>query len=329
MTATTSSNRRISRRPLMLGAAAAALAAPFSRIPAPVRAEGGELRVGWQKGSATLIYVKAEGLLEEKLKPLGYTVSWSEFPAGPPLLEALNAGSIDVGTTGAPPPIFAQAAGTDLVYVLATAAAPTGQGILVPKDSPIQTTADLKGKKIGVTKGSSAHGLVVFALKDGGVDYGDVEPVFLAPADAKAAFEGGSLDAWSIWDPYLAAEEQATGARILVTDGDVGNKNRSFYEASRSFATDHVDALKVFAAVLTEAESWVDTHPDEVAKAVAEETGLPFEVTRAVEDRAVYGIGPITPEIIADQQNLADAFFELALIPEKIDVSKAAFVIPA
>ncbi|MFM9107275.1 MAG: aliphatic sulfonate ABC transporter substrate-binding protein [Chloroflexota bacterium] len=322
-------NRRIARRPLVLGAAGAALAAPFSRIPSPASAAGGELRVGWQKGSATLIYVKTEGLLEEKVKPLGYTVSWFEFPAGPPLLEALNAGSLDVGTTGAPPPIFAQAAGTDLVYVLATAAAPTGQGILVPKDSAIQSPADLKGKKIGVTKGSSAHGLLVFALRAGGVDYADVEPVFLAPADAKAAFEGGSLDAWSIWDPYLAAEEKTTGARILVTDGDVGNKNRSFYEASRAFATEHVDALKAFAEVLTEAEGWVDTHPDEVAQAVAAETGLPFEITRAVEERAVYGIGPITPEIIAEQQQLADAFFELQLIPEKIDVSKAAFVLPA
>ncbi|MGI9253858.1 MAG: aliphatic sulfonate ABC transporter substrate-binding protein, partial [Thermomicrobiales bacterium] len=262
-------------------------------------------------------------------KPLGYTVSWFEVPAGPPLLEAHNAGSIDVGTTGAPPPIFAQAAGTDLVYLLATAAAPTGQGILVPKDSPIKTAADLKGKKIGVTKGSSAHGLLVFALRAGGVDYTDVEPVFLAPADAKAAFEGGSLDAWSIWDPYLAAEEKTTGARILLTDGDVGNKNRSFYEASRSFATDHVDALKAFAEVLTTAEGWVDAHPDEVAQAVADETGLPFEVTRAVEERAVYGIGPITPEIITEQQQLADAFFELQLIPEKIDVSKAALVLPS
>ena len=317
--------RRVGRRSLLAGAAVLGMAAtaPFAAAPRPARAEGGELRVGYQKGSGILLYLKNEALLEEKLKPLGYTVTWTEFSSGPPLLEALNAGSIDTGTTGAPPPIFAQAAGADLVYTLATAPSPTTQAILVPKDSPIRSAADLKGKKVAVAKGSSAHALLVRALKHGGLEWGDAEAVYLQPADAKAAFEGGSVDAWSIWDPYFAAEEQATGARVLLTDETVGAPNRSFYLASRAFATDHAAALDAFNAAIVEADAWVDAHPDEVAKAIAAQTGLPEEVTLAVENRRLYGIEPITPEVIADQQALADLFFELQLIPERIDVAAA------
>jgi sulfonate transport system substrate-binding protein len=314
-------HRRDVLRLALVGAATPLVSLPiFSR---PAGAQGGEVRIGYQKGSASLLVLKGEGALEEKLGPLDYTVTWTEFPSGPPLLEALNAGALDFGATGAPPPIFAQAAGADLIYALASKPSPRTQAILVPTDSPIQTLADLAGKKVAVTKGSSANALLVRALQAGGLKWSDAEAVFLQPADAKAAFEGGSVDAWSIWDPYYALEEHDSSARTLVTDEGVGAANRSFYLASRSFATDHADALKTLADALTETEAWAGAHSEEVAKLIAGETGLDEQVLLNVEKRRIYGIEQITPEIIAEQQSLADLFLDVGLIPQRLDISSA------
>lgn len=181
---------RQSRRGLLrVSLAAAGLAAlpSFAFLPSPARADGGEVRIGYQKGSSNLLVLKAQDLLAPVFDPLGYTVTWTEFQAGPPLLEALNAGALDFGTTGAPPPIFAQAAGADLIYAAATTPSPLEEGILVPQDSAIQTVADLKGKKVAVAKGSSANAFLAYALESAGLAWGEVEATYLLPADAKAA----------------------------------------------------------------------------------------------------------------------------------------------
>src|SRR5215218_4900259 len=209
------SSHRTTRRGVMrlaiAGAVAPMLGLTLMRSRS-VQAQGGEVRVGYQKGSSNLLVLKSKGLLEGALAELGVSVTWTEFPAGPPLLEALNAGALDFGTTGAPPPIFAQAAGADLIYAAAATPSPFEEGILVPQDSAIQTIADLKGKKVAVAKGSSANAFLAYALEGAGLAWGDVEATFLLPADAKAAFDGGSVDAWAIWDPYAAVAEDGTGA---------------------------------------------------------------------------------------------------------------------
>jgi sulfonate transport system substrate-binding protein len=311
------------RRQLLLGLAAAAVAAglPAGRA----LAQSKEARIGYQKGGVSLTVLKAQGDFQKRLEDLGYTVTWTEFQAGPPMLEALNAGALDLGYVGAPPPIFAQAAGADLVYVLATVANGELQGILVPKDSDIQSLEDLKGKKVAVTKGSSANALLVRALQSVGLEWGDVEPVYLLPADAKAAFEGGSVDAWSIWDPYLAAEEAASGARLIGSSRDIG-KPRAFYVASRPFATDNPDVIDVLETSLNESEAWSRENLDDVAKLIAGETGLPEEVIKTVENRREIGVERITPEIAAEQQSLADLFFDIGLIPEKLDIVEATLL---
>src|SRR5215207_3674926 len=320
--------RRVVVRLAVAGAVAPLLGLqlPGSRT---AQAQGGEVRIGFQKGSANLLVLKAEGALEERLGTLGYTASWTEFTSGPPLLEALNAGSIDFGATGAPPPIFAQAAGADLIYALASKPSPRTQAIIVPADSPIQTPADLAGKKVAVTKGSSANALLVRALRAGGLDWGDAEAVFLQPADAKAAFEGGSVDAWSIWDPYYAAEESDSGARTIATDESTGSPNRSFYLAARTFATNHPGALTTLGDALAETDIWADDHPEEVAKLIAGETGLDETILLKVEERRVYGIEPITEDVVADQQALADLFLEIGLIPASIDIASATLITQA
>ena len=195
---------------------AAVLAFAGAVLPGASSAPDKVVTIGFQK-YGNLILLKGHGGLDGKLAPLGFRVAWKEFPSGPPLLEALNAGAIDFGHAGETPPIFAQAAGVPFVYVAYEPPAPKGEAILVPRNSPINALADLKGKKIALNKGSNVHFLLVRALENAGVKYSEIEPIYLAPADARAAFERGAIDAWVIWDPFQAAAETATGARTLRT----------------------------------------------------------------------------------------------------------------
>src|ERR1700685_776804 len=201
------------------------------------------LRIGYQK-YGTLVLLKARGSLEKRLTPMHVQVKWTEFPAGPQLLKGLNVGSIDFGTAGEAPPIFAQAAGADLVYVGNEPPASTGEAILVPKDSPIKTVADLKGKKVALNKGSNVHFLLVKLLEKAGVQYTDIDTIFLTPADARAAFERGSVDAWAIWEPFLSAAERQTGARILVNGQGVVS-NHQFFLAARPYAAKRRDVVAI------------------------------------------------------------------------------------
>src|ERR1700761_6910631 len=173
------------------------------------------VHIGFQK-YGKLVLLKNKGTLEPKLKALGYSVQWTEFQFGPPLLEAMNVGSIDFGNTGETPPVFAQAAGAAIRYVAYEPPAPKGEAILVSKDSPLKSVADLRGKEVAVAKGSNAHYLLVKALEKAGLKYQDITPAFLAPADARAAFENGAVDAWSIWDPYQSAADVTLGAKTLT-----------------------------------------------------------------------------------------------------------------
>src|SRR3984957_20074924 len=199
----------------ILGSATLALATAWAllllthALQVPARAADRVVRIGYQK-YGNFILSKGTGALDKTLAAQGVAVEWTEFPSGPPLLEALNAGAIDIGQAGEAPPIFAQAAAADFVYIAHEPPAPQGEAILVPKDSAIKSLAELKGKKIALNKGANVHYLLVKLLEKAGIQYSDITPVFLAPADARAAFERGAIDAWVIWDPFQAAAEAAT-----------------------------------------------------------------------------------------------------------------------
>jgi sulfonate transport system substrate-binding protein len=280
-----------------------------------------ELRIGYQK-YGTLTILKARGDLEKRLAPQGVDVKWTEFPAGPQLLEGLNVGSIDFGTVGEAPPIFAQAAGADLVYVANQPPAPAGEAIVVAKESPIRSVADLKGKKVALNKGSNVHYLLVKALEKAGVKYSEIQAVFLAPADARAAFERGSVDAWVIWDPFLAAAEKQLGARVLA-DGKGLVSNHQFYLASRPYADRQPQVVRAIVEELARLDRWAEGNSREVAAFLAPQIGLDVGVAEVAASRFAYGIVPITPTVAAQQQKIADAFFELKLIPKAIRISDA------
>ncbi|KJK00543.1 ABC transporter substrate-binding protein [Pseudomonas sp. 21] len=287
----------------------------------------GTLRIGYQK-YGTLVLLKARGTLEKRLAEQGVKVQWTEFPGGPQLLEGLNVGSIDFGVTGETPPVFAQAAGADLVYVAHEPPAPTSEAILLPKDSPIKSVAELKGKKVALNKGSNVHYLLVRALEKAGLKYTDIQPVYLPPADARAAFERGSVDAWVIWDPYQAAAEKQLSARTLV-DGTGLVDNHQFYLATRPYANNHPQVITTLIDEVRSVGEWSQQNPQQVTDQVAPLLGLPADITFTAVKRQGYGAQPITPEVTAAQQKIADTFIQLKLIPKALSIKDVVWTAPA
>jgi sulfonate transport system substrate-binding protein len=301
----------------------AALALAPLAIPAGAQAQEKALRIGFQK-FGELILLKSRGTLEKKAAALGYKVTWIEFPAGPQLLEALNVGAIDFGNAGEAPPIFAQAAGAPFVYVGYEPATPRGEAILVPKDSPIKTLADLKGKKIALNKGSNVHFLLAKALEKAGVAYSEVQPTYLTPADARAAFERGAVDAWVIWDPFLAAAETATGARTLA-DGTGLVSNYQFYLSTRTFAVENLKAVQLVLDELREVDHWIQTDPKAAAAQLSGPTGIPASILEVALARQSYGTAPLSEEAVKSQQTVADTFYALGLLPKPVRVADAVW----
>ena len=279
------------------------------------------LRVGHQKGWLSIL--KSRGTLEKRLAPLGVSVRWIEFNAGPVQLEALNVGSIDFGDVGEAPPIFAQAAGAPLVYAGATVARPGLEAVIVPRGSAIRSVADLKGKRVAYNKGSNVHYFLVKLLEQHGFGYGDVQSVFLAPADARAAFEKGSVDAWAIWDPFLAAAQKSLDARLLADARGVAN-NRAYYFTSRDYASRNADVLRIAIAEIAAIDDWASRNRDAAAAELSRILGLELAVTELYLSRAEFGTRLVNADILAEQQRIADTFLDLRLIPKKLNLLHAA-----
>jgi sulfonate transport system substrate-binding protein len=289
--------------------------------PAAARGDDKVVHIGFQK-YGKLVLLKNKGTLEARLKSLGFSVTWTEFPSGPPLLEAINAGAIDFGNTGEAPPVFAQAAHVPFVYVAYEPPAPRGEAILVAKDSALKTVADLRGKKVALNKGSNVHYLLVKALARAGVKYSEIQPVFLAPADARAAFERGSVDAWVIWDPFLTAAQAATGARTL-SDGTGIVANTQFYLGARAFVAANPQVLDAVLAELREVDDWAKRDIAAVAAQLSPAIGIPAPTLEVALKRQSYGIRPIDRAALDEQQKVADAFDQLGLLPAPIKVADA------
>jgi sulfonate transport system substrate-binding protein len=276
-----------------------------------------EIRIGYQK-TGVLVIARQQAVLEKRFAAKQVGVKWIEFTSGPPLLEAMSTGSVDLGAVGDTPPIFAQAANANIVYV-AGSPITNGQGILVPANSNIRTIADLKGKRVGFTKGTSAHNVVIATLEKAGLTYEDITPVYLTPPDAGPAFANGSIEAWAVWDPYFAIGEKRQNGRILINAHEVAKSN-SFYLANRDFANAYVRETREVIDGLGEAARWAEANRAEVANALAAVTGVPLEVQAVAANRASFLIGPVTDDIVTTQQAVADRFHKLGLIPKPIAV---------
>jgi len=279
------------------------------------------LNIGFQK-YGLLPILKERGVLEKTLKEQGVNVKWVEFPAGPQLLEGLNVGSVVFGEAGEAPPIFAQAANSNLIYVANQPAAPKAEALIVQKDSKIQSIQDLKGKRVVLNKGSNVHYLLLKLLEANKLTLDDIHVVYLPPSDARAAFEKGAVDAWVIWDPFFAAAEQQIGARVIAT-GDNLVSNHQFYLADRKFAEAHPKVIQAVVNELNLSTEWVEANQDEAAKLLQKPTGLDFNILKSSISRMGFGVTPISAQVSKEQQQVADAFFEQKLIPHKLNIDAA------
>lgn len=281
------------------------------------------LNIGFQKANIFAL-LKYRGTLDSDFKKQGIAVHWVEFPAGPQMLEGLNVGSIDMAATGDAPPTIAQAAKADLVYLAHSPANPKTEAILVPQDSAIKNVADLKGKRVALNKGSDVNYLLVAALENAGLSYKDITPVYLPPADARAAFQRGAVDAWVIWDPYYAEVETNAKAR-LIKNAEGLVPHYTFYLASRKFADTYPATAKQVIDRLGALSSWANQNQQEAAKILSLSTGLAQPVWERALARMPFGAERMTPEVFKEQQKLADKFTQIGLLPVKVDISSATW----
>ena len=300
-----------------------------SATPAVAQTPADQIRIGYQKSSTLTAVLKANGELEKALLPLGVRVSWYEFTSGLPLLEAINTGNIDFGADVADTvPVFARAAGAKLAYIAEESASPSAQAILVSADSPIKTLADLKGKKVAVTKGAGSHFLLLAALAKSGLSFKDISPAYLTPADGRAAFIGGNVDAWVAWDPFLTSTRRQSNARVLA-DGSNGLASyKRYYLSSAAFADRHGDILNVIYGKLDETGKWVRAHPQEAATLLAGLWGIDAPTVEEANSHRSYRIGVVTPSGLSEQQSIADAFFVEGLLPVKVNARDAKIWTP-
>lgn len=292
----------------------------IAAIVIPLCADAGpaQLRIGYQKDGA-LVVLREQGVLAKRLAQQGTTVEWVEFPSGPPLLEALNAGSIDFGATGDTPPIIAQAAGANLVYVASVPNPGRSEAILVRADSGITKLADLKGKRLAFTRGSSAHNFVVRVLAKAHLAYSDVQAINLPPPDAAAAFRNGNVDAWAIWDPFYALGERYPGSRVLTSAEGVAPSN-AFFLAGRSYAEQNPQIISTVIGELDRVSRWTQQHQSELAQEMASVTGVDLDVEKVAAARGNYGVHFMSSDVVREQQSIADTFAKLGLVPHPIDV---------
>lgn len=308
----------VSRRNTLMALGAGLLSAcARGNAPAPVT-------IGYQR-SGLLLLAKARGTVDAALVAAGRPpAQWIEFPSGPPMLEAMAAGSVDIGATGESPPIFAQAAGAPIIYLTAEPNSGRSSAILVRKDSPLRTVADLRGRRLAFTRASSAHLVVAKALQHAGLGFGDVTPINLSPVDAGSAFASGAIDAWSIWDPYYALAEQNLGARAIVTGDQLPASDSFLIGNRRTVAAKHADVQTILAAMRSTAV-WARDHVDDVVALTAKLAGLPAPIVRVSLRRGPFAADPISPAILQRQQANADLFAKLGLLPRPVDVASAVW----
>lgn len=295
-----------------------------SEAASPTSATAGTstIRIGYQKATE-LDLLRSRGNLDKRIKALGGSVEWSLFPAGPPMLEAMNAGKIDFGGVGESPPIFSQAAGGQFYYVSVTLLTAETQDIVVAEGSSIQTPADLKGKKVALQKGSSAHYLLLKTLEENGLAANDVEVVPLPPADARAAFEQGNVDAWSIWDPFLAVIQSSGNVRGLK----LGKERRIYFLAAQQFAKGQPDLLKTILNEAKQNGRWIKNNLRQVAEQFSKDINVDAATLEEVYKRRSWEVLPVDEDIQEAQQQVADVFYKAQVIPKALQV-KETFLPP-
>ncbi len=277
--------------------------------------------IGYQKADPVDIS-RARGELAKKMKAKGYKVVFKEFQDGTALATALKSGDIDYARLGDVPPVTSQDNGMGFVYIAAGSDKVKGSGIEVKKNSGITSVADLKGKTIAYTKGTSAQFMIIQALKKAGLTTKDVKLVSMDQSAASVAFSKGTVDAWATWDPYTSTAEVNANATLFVDDTGLA-KNRDFVIATKQYATSHKRVSKLLTQYLADDMDWANTHKTQLTTMLTKMLKLKKGITKKMVARRDYSMGKVTTSILKEQQTIADVFYEQGLIAKKIDVTDA------
>ncbi len=276
------------------------------------------LNIGDQKGTGAEALLQAAGLISK----LPFKAKWSDFTSGPPMLQAMGSGAVDIGGVGDAPPVFAAAGGEKVTIVGARTAGPNGAALVVPKNSSITSISQLKGKKIAVAQGSSANYHILTVLNKAGLTTKQVTLDYLQPADALAAFNSGHVDAWDVWAPYIEQVTAQNGAKVLVNGSGYGS-NYSFEVASQAALADKAKAAAIhdYLKILNQAYVWSDTHTATWAKLWGDATGLPASVMDKAATDAINKPAVINSSVVAGEQQLVTNFYKAGLIPTQVKMS--------
>lgn len=293
------------------------------REPAAGRSGDRELRIGYQR-FGNLGILKARQSLELAFADLGVNVLWSEFPAGPQLLHALACREIDFGTTGEAPPVFAQASNNDLLYVAWEPPAPQSVAMVVPHDSEIRSTADLRGRRIALNKGSNVHWLLVQILEDAGLTLDDVKVVYTPPKYPLTASDYLAVDAWMMWDPLLS-DAELRGELRVVASGEGRVSNHQFYLARREYAAQHREVIARLLEELTQTGRFIDSQRAEAARLLSAELGINSHSLEQALARHSHRPRLMDLPTIRAQQRIADRFYALGLLNRPIAVRDAVW----
>ena len=304
----------VTRRAALVGLGAAAA----TTVGRPAAAAT-TVRFSYQRSSILLTLLKEDGGLDKSLEAKGFRASWHLFDD---ILQPMTAGAVDFhGDVADAIPVFAQSAGAPLTFYAKEERSPAAEAIIVRADSPVRSVADLKGKTVAVGRGSGSHFVLAAALKRAGLSFRDIKPAYLRPTDGAAAFERGSVDAWSIWDPYLAITESKVATRTLCDATGLSRYDR-YYMVGSAFADAHPEVVGLVFDALVEMAAWVRAHQDQaVAKLVPLWGGMSPAVVEAVCRRRSLAVKPVTREGLSEQQLIADLFAEAGLIPKRIDAT--------
>jgi aliphatic sulfonates family ABC transporter substrate-binding protein len=293
---------------------------PVPSEPPPSRnIRQSRVRLGYHK-FGVLTVVKALGTFESLLAAKGIQVEWCEFPAGPEVAAAIQTGEVALGVVGDCPSVLAQANASSFVYVAAEAPAPEAEAIVVHEDSDIRCVADLRGRSIALKRGSNVHYLLIRALEEAGLSLDDVRPSFAVPEKAKAAFESRHVDAWAIWDPLLSSIRDTVRARVL-RDGRGLTLNMAYYLANRQFAADHAQLVDELLIHAQKAVEWAKSNTALVSELVSAQLNISSRAIASWLERHP-STGPLTPELMASQQQIADTLHRLQLLPRPVEVAQ-------
>jgi sulfonate transport system substrate-binding protein len=277
--------------------------------------------IGYQAGDEFDI-AKSRGKFAEKMEKKGYKVKFKEFQNGAAMMQALATGNVDYARVGDTPPVSALASGTKLTYIAAGGTKEKGSGILVRKNSGINSMADLKGKRVAYTKGTSSQYMVLKALKKAGLSTDDITWVNLDQDAASVAYSKEKVDAWANWDPTVAQVELTENSKLLINGKQSGAVNRSFIVSPSKFAQNHQALSKLLIKYGEQDMKWANTHHTQVIKLMVKDLKLSKKVVTLAINRRVFGIYKMNKSYAKEEQTLANTFYQSNIIKKQVTISK-------